>query len=1585
VPEAILTAGLPPVLLGLPLAWFANPLLLWGLGAASIPILIHLLNRRRFREEKWAAMRFLLAAIKKNQRRIKIEQWLLLLVRTAILAFLALAMARPVLEGAGVSILPGQRTHWVLVLDGSLSMSYKPGEETRFAHAKRIAERLIQDSRTGDAASLLLMGDPPRVIIGAPAIARDAVRQEISGLEPTDGTVDLAATFQKIDELLAASDIPRKEVVFLTDLQAASWRRPNTGGDDVLKKSFERLEARHARSQVIDLGTTGEPNRAVTDISISPALPTVGAAITIRATIKNHGTRTEESLPVRLALGDRVADETTIRIGPGEEQSVAFAARFTSPGESYVVVGLPDDRLRNDDVRRLAVPVRESLAVLLVDGDPKNEAFRSETDFLAEALDPETASPGDPRPIRVTRIGEAQLARRDLTEFDVVICCNVARYSDPEVAALEAHLKQGGGLVLFGGDQVQADSFNRLLFNAGKGIAPAELGAPEGDLTGRDAPVRFNPLGFRHPIVAAFAGQAAGVQASLVDVKTLRYHRLVLPKDTTAQVALAFTNDAPAIVVGSHHRGRVVQLATSASADWTTWPLHRSFVPVMEQIVAEAASGRLNESNVRVGQPLSRAFPAAAVGAQVTMHLPERKTETTALVADGDTSALRFAETGIAGAYGARVGPPLDRLYPFAVNPDPIESDLSKLDETELRSSYPAWKFVYDSDWRPYQESASAVSQRGELHRPFLWAVLVLLLVETVLAFWFGHHANPGRSWRQELLFLGTRVLPAILLMLVAAALVLAPAMSAWIPQLLLHILPPGTVAPPRSGEALTPHLRFEQPWGQLALAITLVFAALLVVGIYRREGAMPALARAVLTGLRVVVILLAVFLLAQAVLQVERTGLPYFVVMLDDSASSAVVDQFEDTKTQTAAQELAKSTGQSEPTRLAVARGWLTREDQKLWKTLEPQHRVKVYGISNQARPLAEITESKERAAALAAMDDLEASGDQTRLGDALRQVLSELRGANPTAILLLSDGQTTEGESLTRAAELARQKGVPLFTLGLGDPMPPRDLELADLQVDEVVFVDDLVRFDAKLLSRGFAGEKVTAILRKRPPGASESSPGEEIDRKVIDAPPDGQSARVELVDRPKQTGSTTYTLELEPKPRELKLDNNRITREIQVREERLRVLLVDTEPRYEFRALKNFLEREKTIDLDVLLLASDPEYAEQDPTALGVFPPARDGEGGLFHYDVILLGDADPDVLSESQMQNLSDFVVKKGGGLLFIAGQAFNPLAYARKPLELLLPVQLAEARDPVAVAGQVAAFRPLLTVEGRSNPIFRLGESESESLAIWETLPPLFWYFEAPRKKPAAFVLAEHPERGGPEGKFPLSVYQYAGSGKVMLHAFDDTWRWRFRSGDRYFGRFWIQTIRFLARNRLLGEKQAEILTDRKRYSRNQPIAIQVRFLNPGLAPSETINVELARKGAGPKRLPLRRSPGTQSLFEAVLPQASEGDYQIRLLPPPVLAGALPTADFRVDPPAGELEQIRMNESELRRAASLTGGEFLTPTQNSIDDLLKVLPDPQKVPLETDPPISLWNTWPLLFAFVLLITAEWVFRKRKQLV
>ncbi len=369
-------------------------------------------------------------------------------------------------------------------------------------------------------------------------------------------------------------------------------------------------------------------------------------------------------------------------------------------------------------------------------------------------------------------------------------------------------------------------------------------------------------------------------------------------------------------------------------------------------------------------------------------------------------------------------------------------------------------------------------------------------------------------------------------------------------------------VAPPQPGEETIPRIVFEHPWPQWLLVFTAIGSVALICWLYYREGKASIASKVVLAGLRILLVLLAMFMISEAVLSVGRTGLPYLTILIDDSASQGIVDQYDKTDVKTALDELAatskpdaKAKAPAPPvanqtTRLDLAKGLILKDRALLLRELEKQYKVRVYLVSNAVRLLAEVDRPVEIAQAVELVRAIEPTGTQSRLGDAVRQVLTELRGAPPSAIVVLSDGQTTEGEPLSQASELAARKGVPLFAVGLGSSEPARDIELTELLVDDVVFVDDAVRFQAKLLARGFQGEKVVVRLKELEPGSHDPKTAHEIESAEVDAPATGASKRVELVYHPKTTGERTFILEVDPRPRELQTDNNRIEHAITVR---------------------------------------------------------------------------------------------------------------------------------------------------------------------------------------------------------------------------------------------------------------------------------------------------------------------------------------------------------------------------------------------------------------------------------------------------
>jgi hypothetical protein len=276
---------------------------------------------------------------------------------------------------------------------------------------------------------------------------------------------------------------------------------------------------------------------------------------------------------------------------------------------------------------------------------------------------------------------------------------------------------------------------------------------------------------------------------------------------------------------------------------------------------------------------------------------------------------------------------------------------------------------------------------------------------------------------------------------------------------------------------------------------------------------------------------------------------------------------------------------------------------------------------------------------------------------------------------------------------------------------------------------------------------------------------------------------------------------------------------------------------------------------------------------------------------------------------------------------------------------------------------------------------QLGDTRSESEEIWNGLPPLYWYAHTPKVRPGALVLAEHPLQTDEQGAgAPLIAMQYVGAGKVLFHATDETWRWRWRVGDVFFARYWIQTIRFLSRVKLAdGDGTAVLTSDRREYQRGESVQLRVKFADERTAPvaDDGVTVRVEHQGHKTRQVKLHRSAVARGVFQGRMTKPAVGSYHAWVVIP-MLEGPSPSVDFEVVAPPGEFQRVEMDAAEMKRAAHRTRGRFYTFFE--ADQLLDDLPPGRQVPIESLPPEPLWNTWPLLLLFLVLLTAEWVLRK-----
>lgn len=702
-------------------------MLLWGL-AAAVPIVIHLWSKRKYNEVVWAAMDFLLAAVKKNARRIRIEQLLLLSLRVLILLLFAAALAEPLVSWLPALDGPLQvgRTHWVLVLDASYSMDARSSAGSAFARAQQAAEDLVAQATRGDGFSLVLMAEPPQVVIGDPAFDPADVIGEIQSLRVRHGGADLNSSLAELAQIVARtqdrqSRLNQVKVCFFTDLGANTWEAATTARSRTLIGQL----AEQAHLALLDVGPRDlSGNLAVTSLQLSEPLVTVARDVRIEATVQNFRAAANQTR-IQLLVDGRVEAEQRLDTPAGEAVSHTFHHRFETNQDHQVAVRLGDDALPADNLRYLSVPVRDSIRVLCVEGKPN--AARA----IAIALEPfDTPTPR----VACEVATESALLERELARYDCVFLCNVGRFGRDEANVLHQYVTSGGGLVCFLGDQVQAENYNLELGGelSGKRVLPGKLQAPVSQ-----AQYTFDPLEYRHPIVAPFRGQE---RSGLLTTPVWKYFQL-MPAGESARTALAFSNGDPAILEETLGNGRSLLVATAGSSQsrdsssgtprpWTDLAAWPSFVPLVQEMLTLAIAGRESRRQVLVGEPLGNLVPLRLANQPLSLRLPDAATERLAVQVEGDVGRWGYDDTYWSGIYQLDLSPEQQELY--AVNLNPTESNLERLENDLLPSQFAA---SYETD---DTRRDLPTGQGRPIFRYVLAAVLGLCVLETLLAWFFG-------------------------------------------------------------------------------------------------------------------------------------------------------------------------------------------------------------------------------------------------------------------------------------------------------------------------------------------------------------------------------------------------------------------------------------------------------------------------------------------------------------------------------------------------------------------------------------------------------------------------------------------------------------------------------------------------------------------------------------------------------------------------------------------------------------------------------------------------------------------------------
>lgn len=706
-------------------------MLVWA-SVALVPLLIHLWNRRQHREANWAAMEFLLAAIQEQSKRLRFEQLLLLLLRIAIPCVLAVALADPLwqlLPSQGNSLGTRPPHHHLFLIDTSYSMAYDVDGQTRLAQAQQFARDVIQQSPQGDGFTLFRMSSPSRAIVASPTYAKNDILAEVNALAIHDCAADLVSALRLAKQTLQTTRethprLAQHRLYIVSDMAQNTWRSADRKDVREVVAEIEPL----AQVVVVDVGVIESYNAAIVSAKRNGTLPTIGALQTWSVSVRSyHGSA--QSCDVEMRVDDRLVAKESIQLTDGRLGVAPFSYRFDTAGQHTISFAVPNDSLLADNQRWEVVTIRESVRVLCVEG--RRDAARN----VALALSPTE----DPH-LEIRTIMDHRLGNTDLKPFDALFLCNIGSVTSEQATKLRDFLREGGGIVMFLGDQIQPENFNDMLGQTDglkRPILPAELlgVAPYGRYV-------FAPHDYRHPLIEPFRGQE---DAGLLSTPVWSYVRLRLAADHRARVVLSFRNGDPAIVEHSVLGGRFALVATAPSQQsvlpqagrstpWNAWSVWPSFPPMVQELLSYTVGSQDELNNVDVGQTIGGTLPANDVSDYVTIESPRQEEHRVAIQDSLSLATWSWSDTYTSGFYSAELADSAT-VHRFAVNvADYEESEPTRVNIESLPDPFQQHSIEVAAN-----ESAQARLESAPLFRRLLGVLLVLLLTESAVAWYFGN------------------------------------------------------------------------------------------------------------------------------------------------------------------------------------------------------------------------------------------------------------------------------------------------------------------------------------------------------------------------------------------------------------------------------------------------------------------------------------------------------------------------------------------------------------------------------------------------------------------------------------------------------------------------------------------------------------------------------------------------------------------------------------------------------------------------------------------------------------------------------
>lgn len=687
---------------------FLNPAILFGLLAASIPVLIHMLNLRKLKRIDFSTLAFLKELQKNKIRKIKFKQWLLLALRILIILFIVLAFARPTIKGIAIGgTTSAAKTTAVFILDNTFSMSAVDSKGSYFNQAKETIQQLLKELQEGDDASLVLVAGNNKEIETTGNLSDFEKKINETDLSYSSG--DLNSAIVKAAKILGNSKNFNKEIYILSDFQSGRIFNEESLSDlsQLLNEKVRLYTFNYSGKDIFNLG--------IDNLKVDSQIFEIDKPVNFSVTVTNYSSQPVQNAVVSLFLNSERSSQQSVSIAPGSSGLINMHAVPKSTGYINVTAEIEDDDILQDNKRYADFFIPDKIPVIIFTDD------QNDSKFIKLAL---TAGDGGGS-VKITEKNTSQVSSIDLNQYDVVIILGAENVTG--IDRLKKYVLEGGSLFFMPGTNTSPSNFNEILKNLSLPTVTGEFGK----INSADNSTTFDKIEFNHPIFKDIFSISAKKKVESPDL----YHFIKFTTEGKGAGIISLMDGSSFLSDYKIGNGKVLLINTAPVLSWSNLPLKGIFVPLMNKSVYYLASRNISNEEYLAGTSVEINLGDNSAG-QVKIEKPGNGEEYISLDKSLKNNFIQYDNTNITGNYKVFSGSKI--INEFSVNADPKESVTKTADNKEFEKYLEKINFKgqlvnVERDQNPAEVILQ--SRFGtELWKYFVLLALILALVEMAVA-----------------------------------------------------------------------------------------------------------------------------------------------------------------------------------------------------------------------------------------------------------------------------------------------------------------------------------------------------------------------------------------------------------------------------------------------------------------------------------------------------------------------------------------------------------------------------------------------------------------------------------------------------------------------------------------------------------------------------------------------------------------------------------------------------------------------------------------------------------------------------------